>query len=159
MFERIAYTVIFVLSIQENGREVREHFSYGSDNMNARVYIYIYIYICRKMTYSTWGEISKQPQLLHNLQCFFQALKIFNQPSNFILEFLPFKCFYFFFSLYQKNLGFPGGSDGKESTCNMEDPNSILGSGRSPGGGHDYPLQYSCLENLHGQRNLLGYNP
>ena len=42
MFGRTAYIVIFVLSLQENGREVREKFSYGSDDMNARVYIYIY---------------------------------------------------------------------------------------------------------------------
>ena len=36
---------------------------------------------------------------------------------------------------------------------------SIPGSGRSPGGGHGNPLQYSCLENLHGQRSLVGYSP
>ena len=35
----------------------------------------------------------------------------------------------------------------------------IPGSGRSPGGGHGNPLQYSCLENPHGQRNLVGYSP
>ena len=40
-----------------------------------------------------------------------------------------------------------GGSNGKESTCNAEDPGSIPGSGRSPGEGNDYTLQYSCLEN------------
>ena len=43
--------------------------------------------------------------------------------------------------------GFPGGSDGKESTCNAGDLTSIPGLGRSPGGGHGTPLQYSCLEN------------
>ena len=43
--------------------------------------------------------------------------------------------------------GFPGGSDGKESTCNAGDPGSIPGLGRSPRGGNGYPLQYSCLEN------------
>ena len=43
--------------------------------------------------------------------------------------------------------GFPAGSDCKESTCNAGDLGSILGSGRSPGGGHGNPLQYSCLEN------------
>ena len=42
--------------------------------------------------------------------------------------------------------GFPGGSDGKESACNAGDLNSIPGLGRSPGGGHGNPLQYSCLE-------------
>ena len=43
--------------------------------------------------------------------------------------------------------GFPGGSDGKESTCNVGDLGSIPGLGRSAGGGHGSPLQYSCLEN------------
>ena len=44
-------------------------------------------------------------------------------------------------------LGFPHGSDGKESICNVGYLGSIPGSGRSPGGGHGSPLQYSCLEN------------
>ena len=44
-------------------------------------------------------------------------------------------------------LGFPGGSDCKESTCSAEDLGLISGLGRSPGGGHGNPLQYSCLEN------------
>ena len=55
-------------------------------------------------------------------------------------------------------LGFPGGSDGKESSCNAGDLDSILGLGRTPGGGHGNPLQYSCLENPHGQRSLAGYS-
>lgn len=42
---------------------------------------------------------------------------------------------------------FPGGSDGKEFACNVGDPGSIPGLGRSPAGGHGNPLQYSCLEN------------
>ena len=44
-------------------------------------------------------------------------------------------------------LGFSGGSDVKESACNVGDPTSIPGSGRSPGEGIGSPLQYSCLEN------------
>ena len=44
-------------------------------------------------------------------------------------------------------LGFPGGSDGKESTCNAGDLGSILGLGRSPGGGPGNPFQCSRLEN------------
>ena len=44
-------------------------------------------------------------------------------------------------------MGFPHGSDGKESACNAGDLGTIPGSGRSPGGGHGNPLQYSCLEN------------
>ena len=42
---------------------------------------------------------------------------------------------------------FPGDSDGKESAGNAGDRGSIPGSGRSPGEGNGYPLQYSCLEN------------
>ena len=45
-------------------------------------------------------------------------------------------------------MGFPGGSEGKESACNAEDLGFIPGSGRSPGEGNDYPLQYSCLKNF-----------
>ena len=44
-------------------------------------------------------------------------------------------------------MGFPGGSDSKEPTCNAGDLGLIPGSGRSPGGGHGNPQQYSCLEN------------
>ena len=44
-------------------------------------------------------------------------------------------------------MGFPGGSDGKESAWNVEDPGSIPELGRSPGEGNGYQLQYSCLEN------------
>ena len=46
-----------------------------------------------------------------------------------------------------KNWYFPGGSDSKESDCNVEDLGSVLELGRSPGKGNDYPLQYSDLEN------------
>ena len=56
-------------------------------------------------------------------------------------------------------VGYPGGSDGKESACSAGDLGSIPGLGRSPGGGHGNPLQYSCLENPHGQRSLTGYSP
>ena len=45
------------------------------------------------------------------------------------------------------HLGSPGGSDGKESACNVGDTSSISESGRSPGEGNGNPLQYSCLEN------------
>ena len=38
-------------------------------------------------------------------------------------------------------------SEIQETACNVGDVGSILGSGRSPGEGNDYPLQYSCLEN------------
>ena len=46
-----------------------------------------------------------------------------------------------FAEMFALSLGFPGGSDGKESACNAGDPSSI------PGEGNGYLLQYSCLEN------------
>ena len=49
--------------------------------------------------------------------------------------------------LCQALWGFPGGSDGKESACNVGDPGSIPRLGRSPGEGNGNPLQYCCLEN------------
>ena len=44
--------------------------------------------------------------------------------------------------------GFPGGSGGKESACNVRDTGSNPGSERFPGEGNGYPLRYSCLANL-----------
>ena len=44
-------------------------------------------------------------------------------------------------------LGFPGGSDGKESTCNAGDLGLIPGLWRCPGRWHGNPRQYSCLGN------------
>ena len=49
--------------------------------------------------------------------------------------------------LQYKWWGFPGDSDGKESACNVGDPGSIPGLGRSPGERSGYSLQYSGLEN------------
>ena len=46
-----------------------------------------------------------------------------------------------FYSSILTSSSFPGGSDGKESACNSEDPGLV------PGEGNDYPLQYSQLEN------------
>ena len=48
--------------------------------------------------------------------------------------------------------GFPGGVEGKESTCNAGDTDSVLGSGRFPGEGNGNLLQYSCPGESHGQR-------
>ena len=48
---------------------------------------------------------------------------------------------------YSIYVGFPGGPDGKEFTCNVGDLGSIPGLGRSPGGGYSNPLHYSYLKN------------
>ena len=52
-------------------------------------------------------------------------------------------------------LGFPGGSAGKESACNVGDLGSIPGLGRSPGEGKGYPLQYSGLESPWGRKESV----
>ena len=54
--------------------------------------------------------------------------------------------------------GFPGGSSGKESACNVGDTDLIPGSGRS-GGGHGNPLQDPLPGESHAQRSLVGYSP
>ena len=51
--------------------------------------------------------------------------------------------------------GFPG----KNPPAHAGDVGSIPGSRRSPGGENGNPLQYSCLKNPYGQRNLMGYSP
>ena len=61
--------------------------------------------------------------------------------------------------LIGQTMGFPGGSDGKESTYNVGDLGSIPGLGRSPGGGQGNPLPYSYLENPQRQRSLADYSP
>ena len=61
-----------------------------------------------------------------------------------------------------KGRGFPGGTSAKEPACpcrRCKDAGSIPGSGRSLGGGHGNPLQYSCLENPRLPRSLVGYHP
>ena len=55
--------------------------------------------------------------------------------------------------------GFSGGSHSKEHTCNAGHLSSISGFGRFPGEGNSNRLQYSCLENPHGQRSLAAYSP
>ena len=62
--------------------------------------------------------------------------------------------------LYLK--GFPGGAVVKNLPANTRDARDtglIPELGRSPGEGNGNPLQYSCLENYHGQRSLVGYSP
>ena len=56
-------------------------------------------------------------------------------------------------------LGFPGGSNSKEFTCSAGDLCPVPGLGRSLGGGQGNRLQYSCLENPHGQESLVGCSP
>ena len=67
------------------------------------------------------------------------------QSSMYLLILLKWTCLYTYKCLLL--VGFPGGSDSKETACNAGDSGSIPGSGRSLGEGNGSPLQYSCMEN------------
>ena len=57
-------------------------------------------------------------------------------------------------------MGFPGGSDSKDSACNAGDPGSIPGLGSFPGKGNGWlPMPIFLPEEFHGQRSLVGYSP
>ena len=65
------------------------------------------------------------------------------EPSDFSIHVYPFSSLLFFSVMVYR--GFPDSSVGKESACNAGDPSSVPGSGRSPGEGLGYPLQYSWV--------------
>ena len=65
-------------------------------------------------------------------------------------------CLSLWFAACPTNETGAGDASGKDPAYHCRRPSSILRSGRSPGGGHDNPLQYSHLENPHGQRSLVG---
>ena len=96
--------------------------------------------------------------LLRNL---ILSMKFLSKINSFVYLFLKIKLCAWeeYLSIPLHRSGFPCGSDSKESTNNAGDLGSIPGLWRSLGGGHGNPLQYSCLENSHGQRSLEGYSP
>ena len=61
--------------------------------------------------------------------------------------------------MFLTRMGFPGGSNRKESACNAGDPGSIPGSGRSPGVREWLPISVFLPGKSHGQRSLVGYSP
>ena len=91
------------------------------------------------------------------------SLRLIPLPSLPGCSFLGMLLLYSSFQVLQILQGFPGGASGKEPTCQCgrheRQKGSVPGLGRSPGGGPGNPLQYSCLENPHGQRSLVGYSP
>jgi len=85
---------------------------------------------------------------LHFTSQFTGCLPITEQRENTIISISsPHHPFLFLIKEPRGWLGFPGGSEGKASTCNAGDLGSIPGSGKSPGEGNGNPLQYSWLEN------------
>ena len=118
------------------------------------------------------GKISKNLNEITTMVFCEYCLKILNnskqKPNALRVGFIPgsldiSKCIFILIDPGEKNQinsytlkRFPGDSDSKETTCNVGNLISIPGLGRSPGGGHGNPLQYSCLENPRGQRSLVG---
>ena len=86
----------------------------------------MYVYICVCMCVFTYIFI---PGLLYLFTCWW--------------TFRLLSCLSYCNSAAMNIRGLPGSSAGKESTCNAGDPSLIPGSGRSPGEGIGYPLQYS----------------
>ena len=82
--------------------------------------------------------------------CFVKIIQIVVLDAHFFGAVLPCRC------------GFPGGASGKEpaSQCRRRKRHRFNPwVGKMPWGGHGNPLQYSCLENPHGQRSLVGQSP
>ena len=70
----------------------------------------------------------------------------------------PHQSFVIFTFIFIHFEGFPGSSDSKASAWSAGDPDSIPWLGRSPGEGHGYPLQYSCLGNPMNRRAWMAIN-
>ena len=103
--------------------------------------------------------------LIHNILqllcyvCFYHLGKLFYLYIRVYLNlnYLNFTWIWVRFSLlHSEYICFPGGSDRKESSCNEEDLSLIPVLERFPGEGHGNPFQFSCLENPHGQKRLVG---
>ena len=94
----------------------------------------------------TYHSLLIHPSGNGNLGCF-HLLSIVNKAAiNIVVQICLTVCSQFCLGLYLE-VGFPCGSAGKESTCNMGDLGLIPGLGGSSGEGNTYLLQYSGLEN------------
>ena len=99
------------------------------------------------MSPPSWASLPSSTPSHHSGLSSLHPTANFHWPSilhmvNVYVSMLLFQLFHPFLPLC-----FPGGSDGKASTCNAGDLGLIPGSGRSPGEGNGNPPQYSCLEN------------
>ena len=107
--------------------------------------LHSYLFIQKK-----WKHIHKLSiAFLHistNLIPFWNSLFPICSPDFHIYKYYAFSLFIYFWCGPFLKLGFPVGSDGKETACNAGDLGSIPGLKRSSGGEHGSPLQYSCLE-------------
>ena len=109
----------------------------------------------REMTYEKCYEDSIYIRFTNKLEAFC-LIRLMGSEGDHLYSFILQE------TSLQKWLGVPGGWVIKNLLANARatgDAGSIPGSGKSPGGRNGNPLQYSCLENPHGQRSLVGYRP
>ena len=106
--------------------------------------IYLFIYLCLLLYLASVSYILSTRLLFPKVGLFLDILLFFDVVVNGIVSLISPYNSYFTISVEK---GFLGGSDGKEFTCNAGNLGSIPGLGRSLGGGHSNPLQYSFLEN------------
>ena len=109
---------------------------------------------CFTLAQKIGQDVNVESQLVES--CWINVLLgwVWNEPLCYI------KChMYWHFRHHRNSKGFSSSTQLQESTCNARDHGSIPGLGRSPRGGHGNPHQYSCLENPHGQKNLMDYSP
>ena len=101
----------------------------------------------------------REKKVIHSTRTCQEKGSTRKQISDKTLDFLQ-KSLLEMLDIGQLKLGFPGGKDHMVKICLWyRRPGFNPWVGRFPGGGHGNPLQYSCLENPHGQRNLVGYSP
>ena len=90
------------------------------------------------------GTSGNRKSIKLNKQWITENYLLYTKEQIILIVLLKYNLYMLCFALY---MGFPSGSDGKVSACNVGGPGSIPGSGRSPGEGNGNPLQHSCLEN------------
>ena len=91
-----------------------------------------------------WGKPFQNASDRHTFNLML-ALILFYLLCSQVLSIIPFSVWNW--KLVYPSVGFPSGSDSKESACNAGAPGLVPGVGRSPGEGNGYPFGYSCLEN------------
>ena len=91
--------------------------------------------------------VAKSWTRLSNFHSLTQGIILSEVQESLFVIFIDFLSTLFFKLIFVGSFGLRGGSDSNASACNAGDPGLIPGSGRYPGKGNGYPLQYSCLAN------------
>ena len=143
------------------------HYCFCKKGKSMTIYIFAYFFkrkqcknklSTKKNSYLSWGEINREETgmkvdlpkctLLYKFNPetkYFTWFQNKSKPKENIRSKLKCVCVCVCIHTY---MGFPSGSDSKESACSTGDPDLIPAPGRSPGEGNNFPLQYSCQDNF-----------